>query len=227
MSAKKISRREMLKGLSLALAGTTLAACAPPVVEEKVVEKMVTATPPPPAEVVIKQMSFPLGQSDVEMFRPIQDAFAEENPGVEVQVQIEPWKGRDAKMLAYIAAGNPPNCVYFNPDFYPKFLSADAVEPLDSYLEPGFRDDFVDGALGAVTYDGKTYGLPVLMAAYTQIFNYSLLEKAGIAELPTSFMGMREAADKVHGLGDDIWGARLDLGPATRCSPVTWFVRHL
>jgi len=34
MSAKKISRREMLKGLGLAVAGTALAACAPKVVKE-------------------------------------------------------------------------------------------------------------------------------------------------------------------------------------------------
>ena len=221
-------------------AGSALAACAPEVIKETVtvketvivegtpqvkeVEKVVTVTPPPAADAVVNQMSFPLTGSDVEMFRSMQDAFMEQNPGIDVNVQIEPWKGRDAKMLAYIAAGNPPNCVYFNPDFYPKFLAADGLEPMDGYLEPGFRDDFNSGPLEAVTYDGKTYGLPILTSAYVQLYNKRLADEAGIAELPTTYEGMRGAAEKVHALGDDVWGARLDLGPEKRSSPVTWFI---
>ncbi len=117
-----------------------------------------------------------------------------------------------------------PNAVYLNPDFYPKFVDADELVALDDLLDGGFRDDYLDGALSAVTYDDKTFGLPILTSAYTQAFNRQLIEAAGIGELPTDWVSFRAAIETVHDPDNGVWGARYDLN---RPSPVTTFVPFL
>jgi multiple sugar transport system substrate-binding protein len=172
----------------------------------------------------IVMWAFPLTSDDTVLFQPMQEAFTEANPNIEVTVQIEAWNGRENKMVAAIAAGNPPNAVYLNPDFYPKFVAGEEVVALDEFLEGGFRDDFLEGALSAVTYENKTYGLPILTSAYTQAFHRDLIEAAGITDLPTDWVTFRAAVEAVHDPDNGIWGARYDLN---RPSTVTTFVPFL
>lgn len=232
-----LTRRQFIGASATAMAAGVLTACSGPAPAP-------TAAPTAPAQVPIPATSapteaapakkvkitmwgFPLGSDDVAMFRPMQQAFTNKNPNIEVAVQIEPWAGREQKMLAAIAAGNPPDCVYLNPDFYPKFVASDALAPIDDFLEKGFRDDYLPGPLEAVTHGGKTYGLPVLTSAYTQIYNKALVEKAGITEIPSTFDTFSAAVKKVHNPSAGIWGVRFDLGTQVRSSLVTTFVPFL
>ena len=216
-----MSRRQFMF-LSAATVGTgVLAACAAPVVAPAADTGGETAMA---EDVQVVMWAFPLTGDDGVMFRPMQDAFTEANPSISVEVQIEPWNGRETKMLAALASGNAPNAVYLNPDFYPKFVDADELVALDELLEGGFRDDYLEGPLSAVTYDNKTYGLPILTSAYTQAFNRTLIEEAGIGDLPTDWVSFRAAIETVHDPDNGIWGARYDLN---RPSPVTTFVPFL
>src|SRR5207248_5195480 len=108
---------------------------------------------------------------------------------IKVDFQSLPWTGRQDKMVASIAAGNPPDTVYLNPDFYPQFVQANQVAALDSYVGPGFRDDYLPGPLEAVTYSGKTYGAPILTSAFTNAYNVEVLTASGIdqSKLPTTW----------------------------------------
>jgi multiple sugar transport system substrate-binding protein len=214
-----MSRRRFL-ALSVATVGAgVLAACAPVVAPTGATGDDTTAE-----NVQIVMWAFPLTSDDTVLFQPMQQAFTEANPSIEVQVQIEPWNGRENKMVAALAAGNPPNAVYLNPDFYPKFVNGEELVALDEFMDGDFRDDFLEGALSAVTYENKTYGLPILTSAYTQAFNRDLVEAAGIEELPTDWISFRAAVEAVHDPDSGVWGARYDLN---RPSTVTTFVPFL
>lgn len=218
---KGMSRRRFLM-LSAATVGTgVLAACAPVAAPSG---DGAGAGSPAAESAEIVMWAFPLTSDDTVLFQPMQDAFTEANPNIKVTVQIEPWNGRENKMVTAIAAGNPPNAVYLNPDFYPKFVDGDAVVALDEFMEGGFRDDFLPGALSAVTYEDKTYGLPILTSAYTQAYNMELIEAAGITDLPTDWESYYAAVEAVHDPSNGVWGARYDLN---RPSTVTTFVPFL
>jgi multiple sugar transport system substrate-binding protein len=219
-----VSRRQFLQYLGMAVGASALAACAPvasPGVAESTGEQ---ASADPGMQGEITMLAFPLTQDDVTMFRPMQDAFQAENPGVTVNVQIDPWDGRENKMIAALAAGNPPDCVYLNPDFYPRFVNSDVLVALDEYLDDGAMDDFLPGPIAAVTYDGNTYGMPILTSAYTQAYNKRILEEAGVTELPTTWESFRAAVEAVHDPAAGVWGAMLALN---RPSTVTTFVPFL
>lgn len=217
---KGVSRRQFLTLAAATVGAGALAACAP--VGTSTGGSGEEGAAAESAQVVM--WAFPLTGDDTVFFDPMQAAFAEANPGIDVQVQIEPWNGRENKMVAALAAGNPPDAVYLNPDFYPKFVDGEELVAIDEFMEGGFRDDYLEGALSAVTYDGKTYGLPILTSAYTQAFNSDLIEAAGIGDLPTDWATFRAAVEAVHDPDNGVWGARYDLN---RPSTVTTFVPFL
>jgi multiple sugar transport system substrate-binding protein len=218
---KGVSRRQFLTLSAATVGAGLLAACTAPITAPTGSTGEETAAA---ENVQVVMWAFPLTSDDTVLFEPMQQAFAEANPTITVQVQIEPWNGRENKMVAALAAGNPPNAVYLNPDFYPKFVDGEALVALDEFLEGGFRDDFLEGALSAVTYENKTFGLPILTSAYTQAFNRDLIEAAGIEELPTDWVSFRAAVETVHDPDNGVWGARYDLD---RPSTVTTFVPFL
>ncbi len=102
-----ISRRHFMM-MSAATIGTgVLAACTAPVAVSPgdSGEETVAAE-----DVQVVMWAFPLTGDDAVLFQPIKEAFTEANPSITVEVQIEPWNGRETKMLAALAAGNAAQC---------------------------------------------------------------------------------------------------------------------
>lgn len=174
--------------------------------------------------VEVTMWGFPLTQDDQPLFAPIQEAFHAEYPDISVRVQIEPWDGRENKMLAALAAGNPPDAVYLNPDFYAKFVEAESLVSFTPYLEADAMADFNPGPVSAVTHNGEVFGLPILTSVFTQMYNRTLTEAAGITEEPDTWDTFRAAVEQVHDPEAGIWGA---FYHASRVSPVTAFVPFL
>jgi multiple sugar transport system substrate-binding protein len=218
-----LSRRNFLKATATVLGSTFLVACVAPPAAPAGTEPSAPAEAPG-SQGEVTMVAFPLTQDDVALMRPIQDAFMEANPGITVQVQIDPWDGRENKMLAALAAGNPPNAVYLNPDFYPKFVESDVLVAFNDLLAEGFMDDYLPGPISAVQYNDNIFGLPILTSAYTQAYNKQLVEAAGITEAPANWETFRAAIEQVHNPDAGIWGATYDLN---RPSPVTTFVPFL
>lgn len=206
-----LSRRRLLAG-SAAVAGA--AALGPKVGRRTRAQGTVDVT----------MWCFPLTQDDQLLFAPIQEAFHAEHPDINVKVQIEAWDGRENKMLAALAAGNPPDAVYLNPDFYPKFVEAESLVSLTPYLESDAMSDFNSGPVSAVTHNDEVFGLPILTSVFTQMYNQTLTEAAGITEEPDTWDSFRAAVEQVHDPEAGIWGAYY---LASRVSPVTAFVPFL
>src|SRR5688572_17331537 len=128
-----LSRRRLLTGTAATAGALALGASARPARRARARAQGTTE---------ITMWGFPLTQDDQVMFAPILEAFHAENPNIRVTVQIEAWDGRENKMLAALAAGNPPDAVYLNPDFYPKFVEAESVVSLTPYLDSDAMADF-------------------------------------------------------------------------------------
>src|SRR5919202_1655169 len=58
----------------------------------------------------------------------------------------------------------------------------------------GDRDDFYDSACNTVTYQGKTYGVPVLSAPQTLMYRKDMLAEAGVNAAPTNWDDLVQVA---------------------------------
>jgi multiple sugar transport system substrate-binding protein len=87
----------------------------------------------------------------------------------------------------------------------PQLAAEGKLEPLDDYLEEYSEEYGLDAInenmSGAMTYDGKLYGLPMQAQMLVMAYRKDVFDKLGI-EPPTTFAEMRDAAKKIQDEGE-------------------------
>jgi multiple sugar transport system substrate-binding protein len=69
---------------------------------------------------------------------------------------------------------------------------------IDSYIANwGQKDDFYDSTWSTVTYQGKTYGVPVLSAPQALMYRKDMLDQAGISSAPATWDDLEQTAMKL------------------------------
>jgi multiple sugar transport system substrate-binding protein len=87
----------------------------------------------------------------------------------------------------------------------PQLAAEGKLEPLDGYLEEYSEEYGLDAInenmSGAMTYDGKLYGLPMQAQMLVMAYRKDVFDKLGI-EPPTTFAEMRDAAKTIQDEGE-------------------------
>ncbi len=89
----------------------------------------------------------------------------------------------NAKILASITGGNPPDIVDLGNSLpIGAWASAGAIIPLDSYIQKSGLDtsQYIQSGLTAMKVSGKTYGLPFQLFMAGLIYNKKLFTEAGL-----------------------------------------------
>ncbi len=186
----KLSRRDFLRLAGIATAGAALAACggqateAPP--DEEAEEGAPEDTAPEREEVTLSVINI-WGGSRVPLMEDMFARFSEEHPWITVENQLVPGGERLQKIQTAIAGGTPPDCPMINQGEIPMFAVRDALIALDGYMaEDGVsEDEYYDYAIKASQWQGETFTLPNVSAAW-QLYFYNLdaFEEVGLD--PTS-----------------------------------------
>ena len=142
-------------------------------------------------------------QKEEDMWKQIIANFNKEYPDVKVKIETIPWANRDQKILTALAANNGPDVFYAIPDQMPQYADVGMLLELDPYLTEKDMDGFVDTALIATKWKGKTYGLPILQEAYTLIYNVDIIKAIGEDpnNLPTTWEEFEAWAKKAKEKG--------------------------
>jgi multiple sugar transport system substrate-binding protein len=105
--------------------------------------------------------------------------YEKENKNVEIDLQILPWANREEKILTALASKNGPDAFYSIPDQLAQYVSMNILAPVNDHVDKATLEDYNESALNVVTYDGKTYGLPMLNSVMTYYYNLDLIKAAG------------------------------------------------
>lgn len=109
-------------------------------------------------------------------------AFEAENPTIRVKLTELTWNRGEEKLKIAAMGGQYPDIA---PGTVPLlFIREGLIEPMDAYLEPGDREDYLPGALQAYTVDGKLYGWPWYMGGQLLYVNRSVFASAGVELSP-------------------------------------------
>jgi len=120
-------------------------------------------------------------------------AFDKANPGDTVNIEIQPSSNSyKAKVLAALAGSSPP-ALFFSWGGGPmlQYINSKTIQPFADPGEmdagnPSWKSDFLASSLGAVTFNGKLYGIPILGTQPVFFFyNKPLLAKFGL-KFPTT-----------------------------------------
>lgn len=92
------------------------------------------------------------------------------------------WADYYTKLTTAVAANKGPDIGVSHASKLPELVAQGIVAPIDDYAEAaGINwEDYDDGILEAVTFDGQVYAMPLDTHAELMYFNIDLLEAAGI-----------------------------------------------
>ena len=124
-------------------------------------------------------------------------AFEAANPDIAVNVQYLDWRVFTEKLIAAHAGGVLPDIYQAGAEYVAPLATKGMALEVDKYLDAwGQKDDFYESAWSTVTYQGKTYGVPVLSAPQTLMYRKDMLAEAGIASPPTTWDELEQVAVK-------------------------------
>ena len=220
--ARKISRRQMLKGAGLLSTGALLAACAPQVVTQtvtvketvpvevqkeitRVVEKEVTAAPPPPEKV--KMTYFVAWGGDYGKYNEnVAQMYVQAHPNVE----IETLAGNNQdKLQTAIAGGTPPDIAHQFWLWTRLFITQDTLVDLSDFIKSANgskRENFAESYWDMCDSHGKSYAVPYFQAGvrFAMFWNKNLFEAAGLdpEQPPKNLDELIEMGNKMTKLND-------------------------
>ena len=129
--------------------------------------------------------------SDTEtpVFNQIVKDYEKENPNVEIKaVRMPSGDDYNQQLVQAIGGNSAPDLARVEVTAVPKYAKLGALEKLDGY--EGFSDikkEVYPATMQSNLYNGSYYGIPLDTSTRIAIYNKSLLEKAGVKEVPKDF----------------------------------------
>ena len=124
-------------------------------------------------------------------------AFEAANPDIAVNLQYLDWRVFTEKLIAAHAGGVLPDVYQAGAEYVAPLATKGMALDIDNYVSAwGQKDDFYDSAWSTVSYQGKTYGVPVLSAPQTLMYRKDMLSDSGVTSGPTSWEDLEQIAMK-------------------------------
>jgi multiple sugar transport system substrate-binding protein len=137
-------------------------------------------------------------QSTQQLFNDqLVPAFEAANPDTAVNIQYLDWRVFTEKLIAAHAGGVLPDVFQAGAEYVAPLATRGMALDLDAYIASwGQKDDFYDSAWNTVSYQGKTYGVPILSAPQTLMYRKDMLQSAGVNSAPLTWDDLEQVAMK-------------------------------
>ncbi len=134
----------------------------------------------------------------VPYYKSVADAYAKAKPDVTVTLLSSSLREMEQKLSAAIPTGTGPDIFDIGSGISIKFIEAGLLDPnpadVEAYLKSGAWNKFT---VDWFTQKGKTHGLPLLEGRACMFWNKAMFKEAGIANAPTTFGELMDAAKKL------------------------------
>jgi multiple sugar transport system substrate-binding protein len=218
--SSRVSRRQALKIMGGLASMAALSACVAPAAPGAAPAAGGEAAAPAAeaSQLVVAHRREYFAEMETLFADAVKQWGAENNVEIETTtVDAEANQAFVPKLLAEVAAGNPPNLVY-HIRLVQQLYSQDAIEPVTdateemiaAYGEPAF------GQVNTNVIDGEWYGIPYMMHGGGQFARRSVFEAGGF-DLATDLKTYQERADACLAVTDAAnnmygWGVTVNTG---------------
>lgn len=136
--------------------------------------------------------------------------FEKENDGITVTLEVQSWDNLESVLSTKIQGNKAPDI--YNGGPFAGHAGDDLLYTAEDVTSPDTLADFEESFIKNEQLDGTTYALPLIASARALFVNTDLLAQAGVAEAPTNWDELLDAATKISGLGNGIAGYGMPLG---------------
>src|SRR5688572_3587204 len=164
-----------------------------------------------------------------QMVDMLVEAWNTKNPNCKINLTYIPHTEMVGKIAQGIASGEVPDLMGMDLIYAPQFEKAQQLVDITANLK-GWPEltTASKGHMTVATYEGKVYGVPLYADVSALFYNKDLFTQAGLDpnKPPTSLAELRQYADKISALGNDIKGYYLP-GNCAGCNiftvgPLMW-----
>ena len=151
-----------------------------------------------------------LGGANGDRIQALVDAFnASQSDVVVVNERQGGYDDLQRKLLAAVAAGNPPHLTMVDYKYVPFYAKNGVFVAINDYASAEDMADFIPGLLTDLTYKGKVYAVPFNRSTQGLYYNKDLMRAVGLdpeTDIPRTWQDMVNLGPKVKSiLGDNYY----------------------
>ena len=135
---------------------------------------------------------------ELETYGIWKEGFEAEHPGVTIEQQYVSYDQGPTFYNTMIQGDNLPDLGFLFMGMIPEYAERGVLEPLDAFMTAAEREAWIDVALSAGEYKGKTYGVPLVGANRTLYVRRDWMQEVGAPDDPTTWEGVRALANALN-----------------------------
>jgi multiple sugar transport system substrate-binding protein/sorbitol/mannitol transport system substrate-binding protein len=124
--------------------------------------------------------------------------------GIKVNIDVLPYEQMVSKAQVALSSGDSSyDVIQFDYMYTVQFANANWIRDLGPFIQSSNYDvnDFLPGFMNALSYNGKTYALPVYGESTMLVYNKELFAKAGITKVPGTKAEFEDTLNKLKAAG--------------------------
>jgi multiple sugar transport system substrate-binding protein len=138
------------------------------------------------------------------------ELFQKQHPNITVRGEFKEWNGYWDSLATTVAANDAPDIIQMDELYLASYAERGALLDFNEAKKHLDTAGFDGKALATGAIDGKQYGVPVGLSAYSVVVNTDLLAKYGVAlpdDTKWSWEDLRKAGEQVSKAGGgSVWG---------------------
>ncbi|MDX9863982.1 MAG: ABC transporter substrate-binding protein [Anaerolineaceae bacterium] len=149
-----------------------------------------------------------LGGSNGDRIQKLVDDFNASQDGIVIIYEQQGgYDDLQQKLLASLAAGDPPPITMVDYKYVPFYAKNGAFEPINNLASEEDLADYIPGLLTDLTYKGQVYAIPFNRSTQGMFYNKDLMREVGLdpEAPPETWAEMVEIGEAVKALGDDYY----------------------
>ena len=134
----------------------------------------------------------------VAAFQQVIDAFKAQNPNIDVTQHVVSWDDSITKIVAALAAGNPPDMMFTYPSHTVNLYRTGGLTSVDSLVaDLDKKYSYIPGETDQFKYQGHYWGVPVFTMIYALSYRPSFFQKyVGTTDPPETWDQFLDYAKK-------------------------------
>ena len=161
------------------------------------------------------------GDSHKQVINEMIAAFEQENPGVQVDLQVVPYTDYWPKLRTSLSAGTAWDVFWINAPYFPVYENYGVISDLsDEYRKAGVDfDKFPKAIVEMYQIDGRPYTLPWFFNSVVFYYNKARFDEAGLKypNADWTLDDVQVAAEQLRNKAAKQWGIYLDIS-----SEIVW-----
>lgn len=148
------------------------------------------------------------GQNTQAWWADFVESFNNDNPGINLNVEVVSWNDIYTVVNTRIANGDAPDIL--NIDVFADYQADDLLLPAEDYVSEETYAKMYPAFLEQSVVDGTVWAVPDLASARALFYNKDILDAAGV-EVPTTWDELTAACEAIKAYDDSIYPWGIDM----------------